>query len=371
MTVFAVVVALGTLSAGLAAAFALRLLPTVRLQLAALALVVVALPLGAVTLGGLVMFHMHADVKLLEVAAASASTALVAALLLGQTIARRVRSLEAAAARFAAGELTARAPVDGPREIAHLGESFNDMAANIERLFDARRQLVAAASHDLRTPLASMRAMLEAIEDGLAAPADYLGELGEQTAALGSLIDDLFELAQIDAGALTVELQRTALGDVVTSCVRGLEADARARHVRLAVSLDEPLPDVQCAPKHVQRVLLNLLTNALRHTPSDGSVVVTARPVGTELEVLVEDTGEGLSAQAQARMFDRFWRADPARTRETGRAGLGLAIARGLIEAQGGRIWAANRPAGGALVGFSLPLAAARAGSEESKLILT
>ena len=104
-------------------------------------------------------------------------------------------------------------------------------------------------------------------------------------------------------------------------------------------------------------MLLNLLTNALRHTPSDGSVVVTARPAGTELEVLVEDTGEGLTAQAQARMFERFWRADPARTRAGGRAGLGLAIARGLIEAQGGRIWAENRSTGGARVGFSLPVA--------------
>ncbi len=359
MTTFAVVVGLGTLGAGLAAAFGLRLLPTVRLQLAALALVAVALPLAAVTLGGLVMFHMDADVKLLEVAAASASTALVASLLLGHTIARRVRALEEAAARFSAGELTARAPIGGPRELAHLGASFNDMAMNIERLFDARRQLVASASHDLRTPLASMRAMLEAIEDGLARPEDYLPALGEQAATLGSLIEDLFELAQIDAGALTLELRRTPLGEVVASCVRGLEAEARARQVRLAVSLEEPLPDVQCAPEHVQRVLLNLLTNALRHTPSDGSVVVTARPVGTELEVLVEDTGEGLTEQAQTRMFDRFWRADPARTRGAGRAGLGLAIARGLIEAQGGRIWAENRSTGGACVGFSLPVAAA------------
>ena len=359
LTTFAVVVGLGTLAAGLAAAFGLRLLPTVRLQLAALALVAVALPLAAVTLGGLVMFHMDADVKLLEVAAASASTALVASLLLGHTIARRVRALEEAAARFSAGELTARAPIVGPRELAQLGASFNDMAMNIERLFDARRQLVASASHDLRTPLASMRAMLEAIEDGLARPEDYLPALGEQTATLASLIDDLFELAQIDAGALRLELRRTQLGEVVASCVRGLEAEARARQVRLAMSLDEPLPDVQCAPEHVQRVLLNLLTNALRHTPSDGSVVVTARPVGTELEVLVEDTGEGLTEQAQTRMFDRFWRADPARTRGAGRAGLGLAIARGLIEAQGGRIWAENRSAGGTRVGFSLPVAAA------------
>ncbi len=358
MTEFAVIVALSTLAAGLAATFALRLLPTLRLQVAALALVAVALPLAAVTLGGLVMFHMHDDVKLLEVAAASASTALVAALLLGQSITRRVHSLEQAAARLAAGELAARAPSDGPREVARLGASFNEMATSIEQLFDARRQLVAWASHDLRTPLAAIRAMLEAIEDGLAEPDEYLPALGEQASALGALIDDLFELAQIDAGVLTLELRETPLGELVTSCVRGLEADARARSVRLELALAEPLPGVRCVPQHVQRVLTNLLTNALRHTPSDGSVVVTARPVGEELEVVVEDTGDGLTEEAQARMFDRFWRADLARTRRGGRAGLGLAIARGLIEAQGGRIWAENRVGGGARVGFSLPIAA-------------
>jgi signal transduction histidine kinase len=360
VTQFALAVALGTLLAGLVAVFALRLLPTVRLRLAGLALLAVALPLGAVTLGGLVMFHMHDDVKLLAVAAASASTALVAALLVGHSIAHRVRSLERAAAHLAAGDLTARAPEDGPREVARLGRSFNEMATNIEGLFDARRQLVAWASHDLRAPLAAIQAMLEAIEDGVATGDEYLHALREQTTALGALIDDLFELAQIDAGALTLELHETPVGDLLTSCVRALEAEARSRAVHLQVAVEEPLPLVHCAPRHVRRVLLNLLTNALRHTPSDGTVFVTARPVGAELEVLVEDSGAGLTDEAQMRMFDRFWREDPARARSGGRAGLGLAIARGLLDAQGGRIWAENRSGGGARVGFSLPLAGSR-----------
>ena len=365
MTQFAVIVAVGTLVAGLVAVFALRLLPTVRLQLAGLALLAVALPLCAVTLGGLVMFHMNDDVKLLAVAAASASTALIAALLVGHSIAHRVRSLEFAAARLAAGDLQARAPADGPREVARLGASFNEMATNIEGLFDARRQLVAWASHDLRAPLAAIQAMLEAIEDGVASETEYRHALREQAGALGALIDDLFELAQIDAGALTVELRETPVGELLASCVRALEAEARSRAVRLEVALDEPLPPVNCAPRHVRRVLLNLLTNALRHTPSDGTVFVTARPVGAELEVLVEDSGAGLSAEAQVRMFERFWREDPARMRSSGRAGLGLAIARGLVDAQGGRIWAENRAGGGARVGFSLPLAPSRSWSSK------
>jgi signal transduction histidine kinase len=356
MMQFAVIVALSTLAAGLVAAFALRLLPTVRLQLVALALLAVGLPLAAVTLGGLVMFHMDGDTKLLDIAAASASTALIAALVLGNTIARRVRALENAATRLAAGELTARAPSDGPREVARVGESFNEMAGNIERLFDARRQLVAWSSHDLRAPVAAIRAMLEAIEDGLAEPADYLGTISDQVAMLGTLIEDLFELAQIDAGALTLELRETSLDELLASWVHGLDAEARSRRVRLQFTVADELPTVRCAPEQVQRVVLNLLTNALRHTPADGSVVVSARAAGNNLEVLVADTGEGLTDEAQTRMFDRFWRADPARARNGGRAGLGLAIAQGLIEAQGGRIWSEQRAAVGAMVGFSLPL---------------
>jgi signal transduction histidine kinase len=358
VTGFALIVSLGTLCAGLALALALRWLPSVRLQLVGLALLAVTLPLAAVVLAGLVMFHMNDDIQILAVAGACASTALVAALLIAGQIARRVAALEVATRELAAGELAARAPTNAPRELANVGEAFNTMASDIEALFDARRQLVAWASHDLRTPVASIQAMLEAVEDGLASSEEYLPALRQQTQTLARLIDDLFELARIDAGALTVELRETQLSQLVTVCVRGLEADARARRVHLESRLEDALPDVRCAPEHVQRVLLNLLTNALRHTPSDGSVVVRARRRADELEVSVEDTGLGLSREAQQRMFDRFWRGERARTRASGGAGLGLAIARGFVEAQGGRIWAENRPEGGARFAFTLPLAA-------------
>jgi signal transduction histidine kinase len=357
VTGFATAIAFAALGAGLVAALLLRLLPTLRLQLGALALVAGAVPLGAVILGGLVMFHMHADLEILEVAAAAALGGVLAALVVAELIARRIRSLESAAGRLAAGDLGARAPASGPRELARLGESFNEMAAGVEQLFDARRQLVAWASHDLRTPLASIQAMLEAIEDGLVEPSAYLPELRAQSRVLGRLVDDLFELAAIDAGALTLELRATPPEEVLESCVRGLQAEASARDVLLETRLDGVLPRVRCAPEQVERVLLNLLGNALRHTPSDGSVVVVARPVGAELEVSVEDTGDGIEPGDEARMFDRFWRADRARTRGNGGAGLGLAIARGLVEAQGGRIWAERRAGGGARVAFTLPLA--------------
>jgi two-component system, OmpR family, sensor histidine kinase SaeS len=354
VTGFATEIALAALAAGVLAALLLRLLPTVRLQLAALALFAGAVPLGAVILGGLVMFHMHADLEILEVAAAAALAGVLAALVVAELIARRVRALEDAARRRAGGELAARAPTSGPRELARLGESFNDMAASVERLFDARRQLVAWASHDLRTPLASIQAMLEAIEDGLVEPAAYLPDLRAQSRTLARLVDDLFELAAIDAGALTLELRETPLGTVLKGCVSSLQAEAAAREIRLEAHLDGTLPRVRCAPEQVERVLLNLLKNALRHTPSDGSVVVEARPVGSELEISVADTGAGIEPGDETRMFDRFWRAD--RARRGGGAGLGLAIARGLVEAQGGRIWAERRLGGGARVAFTLPL---------------
>jgi signal transduction histidine kinase len=356
MILTAAVIAAATLGVGFLLAVALRALPTVRLQIAGLAAFAVCLPLAAVLLSGWVMFHMGDDVKILAVSAASAAVAVLAGLWLGRTIVNSIDAVRDASGRLARGDLSVRAPRSGPAEIDDLAASFNEMAVNLERLFDARRELVAWASHDLRTPLANIQAMLEAMHDGLMHPDEALPSLEEQTRALATMVDDLFELAQIDAGALTLELHETSLGDLVASCVRGLEAEARARGVRLKVSIEEPLPVVACAAPQVQRVLLNLLTNALRHTPADGSVVVSARPSGPQLEVLVEDTGDGLSEQARARMFERFWRADGARTRDGGeRAGLGLAIAQGLIEAQGGRIWAENRPAGGALVGFSLP----------------
>jgi signal transduction histidine kinase len=346
-------VAGATLAAGIVATLLLRLLPTVRLQLAGLALLAVVLPLGAVLASGWVMFHMGDDVKILAVAAGAATVAIAAALVLGSSISRGIGRLHAASAELAAGDLSARAPDTGPRELAGLGRSFNEMAANLEALFDARRELVAAASHDLRTPLASITAMLEAIEDGLAEPEEYLAPLQEQARRLSGLVDDLFELARIDAGALALELDTIALAPLVESCLRGLEAEARARNVRLEHRLDGAT--ARCAPEQVERVLLNLLTNALRHTPSDGTIAVSlaAASASSEVRVTVEDTGEGITPEAAVSMFDRFWRADSSRNAPG--AGLGLAIARGLVEAQGGRIWAEPRPAGGARVSFTLP----------------
>lgn len=199
--------------------------------------------------------------------------------------------------------------------------------------------------------------MLEALEDGLAEPDQYLPVIRTQVELLGSLVDDLFELARIDAGALTLELQEAQLESVVESCVLGVAAEAEARNIRLAAEIDEAVPRVRCAPEKIERVLYNLLTNALRHTPSDGAVAVVVERGKNEVQVTVEDTGDGITPDTARRMFDRFWRGDRARSRDRAGAGLGLAIARGLVEAHGGRIWAESGRAGGARVSFTLPTA--------------
>jgi signal transduction histidine kinase len=348
----ALLVAAATLAVGLALAFLLRLLPTVRLQLAGLAFLAVLLPLGAVLLSGWVMFHMGDDVKILAVTAASALTAIVAALVVARSIADAVDRVRDASSELARGDLDARAPEGGPAEVADLAASFNEMGENLRRLFDTRRELVAWASHDLRTPLANMQAMLEALEDGLGEPDEYVPALREQVRVLSRLVDDLFELARIDAGALTLELHQLPVAPVVSTSLRGVEAEARLRHVTLAAEVELGLT-ARFAPEKVERVLMNLLTNALRHTPSDGAVAVRAEPVEGEVRVAVEDSGEGLDAEARERMFEHFWRGD--RSRSSRGAGLGLAIARGLVEAQGGRIWAEDREGGGARVCFTLP----------------
>jgi signal transduction histidine kinase len=349
----AAIIAASTLAVGLVLAYALRLLPTVRLQLAGLALLAVLVPLGAVLLSGWVMFHMGDDVKILAVAAASALTAIVAALLVAKSIADSLDRVRSASLELAHGDLHARAPEDGPAEVADLAMAFNEMGDNLQRLFDTRRELVAWASHDLRTPLANVQAMLEALEDGLAEPEEYVPALREQVGVLSQLVEDLFELARIDADALTLELQRLPVAPVVSSSLRGVEAEARLRHVRLAADVSEDV-EARFAPEKVERVLMNLLTNALRHTPSDGSVAVRVDELPNEVRVAVEDTGEGLDDEARTRMFERFWRAD--RSRSSRGAGLGLAIARGLVEAHGGRIWAEDREGGGARVCFTLPV---------------
>ena len=347
---------LASISAGTVGVLGLRLLPTLRLQLTGLILLAVTLPLVTVLVSGLVMFEMHADFKVLGLACGAATSVLLCAFTLTRLIGRRVDELRRAAQRLSAGDLEARAVARGPAELSELASAFNEMASNLDELFESRRQLVAAASHDLRTPITAIEAMHEAIEDGLVDVDYYLPAMRAHARTLRVLVDGLFELARIDAGSTKTKLRVASLHEVIEECLRAIDVEALTRDIALHTDFDPAMPQVRCAPEQIRRVVTNLLTNAVRFTPTGGAIVVRTEATDDEVRVLVEDDGRGLSPETQQRMFERFWRDDPARSSREN-SGLGLAIAKGLIEAHGGRIWAENRREGGARVAFSLPVA--------------
>jgi signal transduction histidine kinase len=206
---------------------------------------------------------------------------------------------------------------------------------------DARRQLVAAASHDLRTPLASLRLLVESIDDGVATGQTrerYLREIRTHVGVLSDLIDDLFELSRIEAGDISWTMRRVELRDLIGDTVAAMRAPAAERGVKIAADLPPGDVAARANAEKVQRVLFNLIQNAIRHTPADGSVTVRARSGARGgVEVEVADSGEGIAAGDGERVFEAFYRGDAARGEEG--AGLGLAISRAIVEAHGGRIW--------------------------------
>jgi signal transduction histidine kinase len=219
---------------------------------------------------------------------------------------------------------------------------------------DARRGLVAAASHDLRTPLASLRLLVEAIDDGVAGEDRdrYLAEIRTHVAVLSDLIDDLFELSRIEAGDISWTMRQVELGDLIGDTVAAFRASAEERGVRLAAELPDGKVVAEADAEKVQRVLFNLIQNAIRHTPADGSVTVRAKGGPGGVEVEVADSGEGIPPGEGERVFEAFYRGDSSRGEDG--AGLGLAISRAIVEAHGGRIWLEDANPG-TRVRFTLP----------------
>jgi signal transduction histidine kinase len=234
--------------------------------------------------------------------------------------------------------------------------------------------LIAAVSHDLRTPLSAIRAMIEAITDGVVTDEEtirrYLRTMHDGTRELSHLIDDLFELSRIEAGALTLTREPVMVGDLISDALERLRPQAEARSVALTGSADAALPAVSLDAHHISRVLTNLIENALRHTPAGGQVQVQARRDGARLSLEVIDTGEGIAAADLPHVFDRFYRGEKSRSRESGGAGLGLSISKGIVEAHGGTIRAESLQPHGTRVSVMLPLAGSGvvpAGSEASR----
>ncbi len=323
-----------------------------------------------VLFSALLMFASRHDVLLLSVLSVFAVVVSVAlGAVLAGSLTDRLRAVSDAAATLATGDLAVRVPppsADAASEVRALTVAFNSMAAQLEEAArqradddEARRMLVAAISHDLRTPLASIRAMIEAITDGVVTDAEttarFHATMGREIRTLSALITDLFELSQLEAGQLALSLAPATIPDLIAEVVEGLSAQAAARDVHIAGGVEGAVGPVVMDTPAVRRVLTNLVQNALRHTPADGTVAVTARAVAEGVQVDVVDTGEGIPAADLPHIFERFYRGEKSRSRETGGAGLGLAIARGFVEAHGGRIWVESEAGRGTRFSFILP----------------
>lgn len=354
----------------LAARFGWQLrLGGIRLKIVLAIAVGVLVALANVAVTAHLMFLSAHDLGLLSLLLIFAfSVSLAFGMYLAETLTGSIRELARGASQMADGKMSARVQVKGSDELADLATAFNSMAVQVEGAFQrqqeleqARKDLIAAVSHDLRTPLASLQAMVEAMADGVVndpATVDrYLHTMKGEITRLGSLISDLFELSQLDAGVLSLQMEASSLQDLISDTLESLHAQAQRKGLSLSGEVDDELSPVMMDSARVQRVLYNLVQNALRHTPSDGTVVLEARDAGPMVQVSVVDSGEGISEVDLPRVFDRFYLGNPSRARELGGAGLGLAIARGLVEAHGGKIWVESALGHGARFSFTLPKA--------------
>jgi signal transduction histidine kinase len=284
----------------------------------------------------------------------------VLALWAGRLLSRRVlgdvRAVEASLAAVGEGRRDVQLAVGGEDEVARLARQVEAMVDRLARTEAARNDLVAAVSHDLRTPITSLRLLVEALDDEIVGEDDrraYLAKLRTHVGALGALIDDLFELSRLQAGELRWSMERVRLSELVQETV---EAMRRENVARLVVDVPGDLAPARAAPEQIQRVLFNLIQNAIRHTPADGSVTVRAAVVGADdLQVEVADTGSGIAEADRDRIFEAFFQgAATGAARTNGSAGLGLAISRAIVEAHGGRIWL-EPSSSGTSVRFTLP----------------
>lgn len=313
------------------------------------------------------MFASPHDLMLATVLLFFASgIAMVLGYFLAVAITGRIRQLDLAAREIQEGNLSARAPVTGSDEIAALASTFNNMATRLqetaqkqEELDRLRRELVAWAGHDLRTPLASVRAIVEALADGMVEDPEtqqrYLNTARRDIQSLSALIDELFEMAQLDAGGLKLEREPSSLADLISDTLESFSELAARQGVRLEGSLATGVGPVLMDVQSIGRVLDNLVANALRHTPAGGTVSITAAPMSDGARVEVADSGEGVPPEILPHIFDRFYRGDQSRSRATGGAGLGLAIAKGIVEAHGGEVGVESSPGQGARFYFTLP----------------
>jgi signal transduction histidine kinase len=276
--------------------------------------------------------------------------AMVLGYFLSSTITERIHLLKNAAEQLAQGDLKTRVAVSGRDEVSALASTFNQMAAQLQsadqkqrEVESMRRDLIAWVSHDLQTPLTSMRAILEALSDGVVEDPEtvkrYLNTAQRDVNSLSALIDDLFQMAQLDAGGFPLSRAEASLSDLVSDTLESFTELAKQQDITLEGQVDSNVDPVMMDTQAVGRALNNLISNALRHTPSRGRVSVWVRRSAKGVEVTLSDTGEGIRAEDIPHIFERFYRGDASRSRSRGTgAGLGLAITRGIVRAHGGDI---------------------------------
>lgn len=321
--------------------------------------------LAATLAAAILMFVSDQDAVMICVITVFAGVVAVrAAQLVGSGVLADVDRVRCGLDAVADGRRDVRMQTGGADELAHLAAAADAMVARLaaeearrEAAERARRDLVAAASHDLRTPIASLRVMSDAIGDNLVdehTRQRYHNAMQTNIQALSGLIDDLFELSSLEAGEITWSMKHVQLAELIDEAVAAMKPQALAKRIAVRAELHEPLAPTRADPEKLQRVLFNLIQNAIRHTPADGSVTVRAEGSPAGIEVEVADTGHGVDSADRDRVFEAFYRAGPDKARSTPGAGLGLAISRSIIEAHGGRIWLESEGLG-TQVRFILP----------------
>lgn len=286
--------------------------------------------------------------------------------LLAANITRSLDMLRESTQRVANGDFSVQVSLTELDELSDVADSFNRMAHELQNAFarqkeleQARRDLIAAVSHDLRTPLTSIGAMVEALADGVvtdqATTQRYYASIGSQIENLSRLINDLFELAQLDTRQIELHLEPVNMNDLLSDVLETMQAQAGAKGVALKGIFSQDLPLIRAEFTKIQRVLFNLVQNAIRHTPAHGSIALATRKVPEGIQIDISDTGEGILPEDLPHVFDQFFRGEKSRSRETGGSGLGLTIARGIVEAHQGRIWVESQLDRGTCFSFILP----------------
>ena len=290
------------------------------------------------------------------------SLAIVIALILTFVLARRMTSpigaLSKAARKLGRGDLSQRVQLQGKGEVAAMAQAFNTMAADLEHAEQLRRNLVADVAHELRTPLSNIQGYLEAIRDRVMKPnAATIRSLNEEVALLSRLVNELQELSLAEAGELKLVYQAEDITKLIKQAVTPLQPKLAAKEISLSFDLPDNLPLVNIDWQRVNQVLHNLLENAVAYTYKGGTINVAAVKQGDWVEVSVSDTGEGIPAEDLPNIFERFYRVDKSRARVTGGSGLGLTIAKRLVEAHGGTIKVQSKLGKGSRFSFTIPIA--------------